>query len=181
MLDNYNDELKAIGKNIRNRRKGMEERISQDTLASTIHIDRNTLSKIENGGYERLTLKQIYDISKALGCNVEYLLGEIEEPRLDNHFVSQKTGLSSKSVSVLLQYSDILDKLLSHKDAPALLNRIETDFSQEAVSRANKAWADAIFDRAEGKPNTRINLIDASYYMLSTLFTGIIKDITEVY
>lgn len=181
MQNNYKKELEIIGENIRVRRKVMKEKISQDSLASTIHIDRNTLSKIENGGYERLTLKQIYDISEVLNCNVEFLTGEIEEPRLDNHFISEKTGLSGKSVRILLQYSDILDKLLSHKDTPALLNRIETDFSREAVNRANKAWADAIFDRAEGKPNTRINLIDASYYMLSTLFTGIVKDITEVY
>ena len=93
-----------VGENIRKRREHLS--MTQEELSEAAHINRNTLSKLENGEieYSEIKLGQFMRLLNALDVDMSYILGG-ENEHIENKEVSEITGLSNKSIEVLRKIS----------------------------------------------------------------------------
>lgn len=70
-----------------------------EELGELLHLDRRTVSNYrQNGEYSISTLVRM---SLLFDCSVDYLLGLSDCRRIDNHSVSEETGLSDGSIERL--------------------------------------------------------------------------------
>lgn len=66
-------DIKLIGKRISTARKN--KNLKQSDICEVLHISQSTLSKIENGYYNNLTLEMINDLSDLFDVSVVWLTG----------------------------------------------------------------------------------------------------------
>ena len=100
-------ELSRIGSLIRHRRK--ECNLSQAALADRMGIgDKKTISEWENGKYPKL--ENVIALSKALGCEPEYLLGCVEHPSVTTSWIAEEIPLSGEAIDALRGLKKECDK-----------------------------------------------------------------------
>lgn len=113
---NFNE----IGERIRQLRKA--KGWSQEDFIEKIDtpLARNTLSAIENGDGNRLTLHFLMQACKLFECDVGYLLGEYTDAKTyDVQYIHDQTGLTMDAICKLqriktevAEYSDVLSAFI---------------------------------------------------------------------
>lgn len=94
--------FQEIGDRIRNLRKASKK--NQDDLVDALRevgapTSRNTISGIENGDGDKLSLEILLGCCRLFGCDMGYLMGEYGDCKTrDNQFIHDQTGLSEKSI-----------------------------------------------------------------------------------
>jgi transcriptional regulator with XRE-family HTH domain len=94
--------------------------LTQKALASSIGVNERTIINWEKG---RPTKKgetplpddvyKLMNLSDALECDIDYLLGRIDTPRRETTDVCETTGLAVETVDSLMQYHNAPDNVLS--------------------------------------------------------------------
>jgi len=118
-----------IGKRITELRK--ERNMSQDDLASDLHVSREVVAKWENGTRD-LKTQYTSDIAEFFGVSADFLLGktDIRKPDVNLQSITLKTGLSEKAI-------EYLERLVESKSQSDLLclKAINTILEQEEHSQ----------------------------------------------
>ncbi len=104
-----------VGENIRKRREHLS--MTQEELSEAAHINRNTLSKLENGEieYSEIKLGQFMRLLNALNVDMSYILGA-ENEHIENKEITDITGLSNKSIEVLRKINEIPRPVIEYED-----------------------------------------------------------------
>lgn len=111
--------MTALGDRIKSRR--LELHWTQDKLASEASISKGFLSDLERGNRSGIGANKILDLSRALGCGVEYLMTgtgeeqveqkEVQIPRKLSEFATAE-GMSFTQVMMLLE---MRQQILAHR------------------------------------------------------------------
>ena len=90
---------------------GKEKNYSQGEFAEDFCMSKSTVVAIEKGD-EKAIGSHIFDLCKAFGCDVGYLLGEYECETKEKQDIQDVTGLSEKAIDRLLLQGSIPDRTL---------------------------------------------------------------------
>ena len=121
-----------------------EAGFTQEQLANRINTNIHSVQNWEQGRTlpEYATLFQLTEI---LGCNMDYLFGNIECRTHDLQFIHEKTGLSEKAISSLIEWNDTglpinrinLSRLMEHPRFPEMMEYMtEYAFSRRIEKHA---------------------------------------------
>lgn len=90
--------------------------ISQEILANKIGLkDKSSIAKIEKSG-DKITLKNVEKLSKALNCSIPYLMGWEEEKNADGEpaHVEELTDKEKHFIEVYSKLSEEQQKLVDN-------------------------------------------------------------------
>ena len=109
----------AVGASIGNRLTHLAHRkgISDSELAKVLHINRSTLSRILNGGTEKVSSQMIIDAAQHFGVSTDFLLGLTDMPDPMNHPV-ESFGLTEVAAKAILSedvHIEMLNRLLENQ------------------------------------------------------------------
>ena len=109
----------AIGASIGERLAHLINRkgISDSDLAKVLHINRSTLSRIINGGTEKVSAQLIVDAAQHFGVSTDFLLGLTDMPDPMNHPV-ESFGLTEAAAKAILSedvHIEMLNRLLENQ------------------------------------------------------------------
>lgn len=109
----------AIGASIGERLAHLINRkgLSDSDLAKALHINRSTLSRIINGGTEKVSAQLIVDAAQYFGVSTDFLLGLTDIPDPMNHPV-ESFGLTEAAAKAILSedvHIEILNRLLENQ------------------------------------------------------------------
>lgn len=109
----------SIGASIGNRLSHLAHRkgISDSELAKVLHINRSTLSRILNGGTEKVSSQMIIDAAQHFGVSTDFLLGLTDMPDPMNHPV-ESFGLTEAAAKAILSedvHIEMLNRLLENQ------------------------------------------------------------------
>ncbi|OGV70472.1 MAG: hypothetical protein A2283_19195 [Lentisphaerae bacterium RIFOXYA12_FULL_48_11] len=134
--------MTALGDRIKTRR--LELRWTQDKLASEANISKGFLSDLERGNRSGIGANKILELSRALGCGVEYLMTgsgedqieqrEVQIPRKLSEFASAE-GLSFTQVMMLLEMKQ---QILAHRSDS--MSRSNDDFDWKKLYESVKEF-----------------------------------------
>ena len=85
----------TFGKRLRKLREG---KFSQEQLAELLHVHNNTISKWENGTQEPRT-KRISELARIFNTTPAYLLGDTDDPSLNDEDTTSNTISRTKQSS----------------------------------------------------------------------------------
>ena len=104
---------------------------SQQSLADALQVDRSLVKSWESETRPVLPrLDNLLAMCKLFNCDLDYLVGNIEEPTHDIAFIHSVTGLSTAAIKKLQTYKHgsaeiiMISKIIEHDDLDYLLNRI---------------------------------------------------------
>ena len=112
-----------------------EKGLSQAELAQKIGLSASQLSRIESGNTPTISSDTLIALAKELGVSTDYILGLTPISEQKNSDISE-LGLSEVAVRKLLEGSintDVLNRLMEHKDFPFLLKLIQIYFCDTAA------------------------------------------------
>lgn len=135
----------AIGATIGARLRHLQDRkgMKDTELAKMLHIDRDTLKRIINGGTEKVSSQVIIDAAQHFGVSTDFLLGLTDVPDAMNYPV-EEFGLTAPAARAILSediHTEMLNLLpenqrfcqLTHTMSHAL----EPDQTEGIMSRNN--------------------------------------------
>lgn len=76
--------------------------ITQATLAGWLGVETSTVSAWEQGT-NFPSIEMLLLIPDALNCDLDYLIGRISEQTHEIHLIKERTGLSSKTINMLIE------------------------------------------------------------------------------
>lgn len=128
-------DTKCIGARIKQQRG----RMAQERLANACGVSRSAVAKWESG--ESLpTIENLGAISRALACPVAYLIGETDNEYFAEAKITERTGLSAKSLFVLeaerltnSRMIDALNTLLEFNNGDVIALFADFFYNQELV------------------------------------------------
>lgn len=125
--ENENSQESKFLKRLAEERK---KKYTQEELAEKIgHKNGQSISNWETGK-SIPNIATIMKLADVLDCDIDYLLGRIDEPTHDIAFIHAETGLSTAAIKKLRSYEHgsipiiLISKIIEHKDLDYLLNRI---------------------------------------------------------
>lgn len=144
----------AIGASIGDRIKFLRTRkgISATDLAKTLHINKSTLSRMENGDSDKVSTQSIVEAAQFFGVSTDFLLGLTDVPDAMNYPV-EKYGLTEAAAKAILSEDvqiDILNLLLENTLFCQLTHTmhyaLEPDQTAGIMSRNNLlAYGESVF------------------------------------
>lgn len=163
-----------IGEKIRKNRK--EAKISQEELCEQLHIGRNSLSNIENGNSEKLTLEHLIKLSAIFHCDIGYFLGEYDNRRVDHAYITETTGLSDNAIIHLMamMQTDSAPGNLNNQSINTLNNLLCSkhfaQFLEQFKDYLNCDYSVPVYRTSPGTPDMEVQSADynpnAGLYMM---------------
>lgn len=144
----------AVGASIGERIKFLRNRkgISAADLAKKLHINKSTLSRMENGESDKVSPQSIVEAAQYFGVSTDFLLGLTDVPDAMNYPV-EKFGLTEAAAKAILSADiqiDILNLLLGNTLFCQLTHTmhyaLEPDQTSGIMSRNNLlAYGESVF------------------------------------
>ena len=104
---------------------------TQQAFADALFVDRSLVRSWENEKKPVLPrLDNLLAMCKLFDCDLDYLIGRIDEPTHDIAFIHNETGLSTAAIKKLNAYGHgsrsvmMISKIIEHNDLDYLLDRI---------------------------------------------------------
>ena len=91
--------------------------LNQKDFAKKVGISNQTFNNLENGKGS-LKLEFLYQIAKACGCDISYLLGDTENRTYIATDICKETGLSEEAVNILKNEKESWEDLQEAKNNP---------------------------------------------------------------
>ena len=157
---------------------------TQDSFAEAIGKTVETVRNWEQGR-ALPEMETLFTISSLLGCDLDYLTGRLDQKTHGLQFIHDQTGLSEKAIIVLQEsrYPEMISKLIEHPDFPRLINNLYQLSDKEVLNKLlsamiiNKITANL---KGEILPQMDTGILEKQYsYTASTIFSGIVRDITD--
>jgi transcriptional regulator with XRE-family HTH domain len=108
------DKMKIFQERLKTR--AADKHFTKESIANSLNVSLPTVKKWY-GGANYPSIETLVDLSKLLKCDLDYLIGNIEQTTHDNKFICEDTGLSEGALDYIRQLpgrqKDILNKLLS--------------------------------------------------------------------
>lgn len=168
-----------------------ELHMTQAALAEQTGLPESTLSRIMQGRVQSIKSQDLARIARGLRVSTDFLLGLTPLPSPKSYEL-RDLGLSADALTVILCRQvnpDILNRLLTHKNFPALTQLIAAYASPElnAGLKAQSELLGCAMDMLTGLPTTRTqvsalkaasgNTADIAY--IQNVFRGIVVDIKK--
>ena len=152
--------LNSLGERIRAERTS--KRLSQDELATKIHLSRQQINYFETDS-RKPDIDKLILIADALNVSTDYLLCRIESKAIENVNISSKIGLSDKSINKLSSFindSFNIDVLYcdwgNYQDFPTIINKIIENKHFEKLIYFIRAYINS-FKKEELKKEIKYN------------------------
>ena len=168
--------LYMIGDRLREER--LKNGFTQEKLAELISVSRITVSAWERGAYLPAT-EVLIKLCDLYHCDMDFLMCRMDNRTHDLQFIQDQTGLSEKSISVLIEWKD---EEGTEKFWPKYLSSIIEDHRFSEIMKCissylfskrieAKAAEKEMYKEAMGEITNEMAML----YQISRIFTNIVE------
>ena len=176
-----NFDKKSLGTRIKELRKQHGFK-TQDKFAESFNVSKETVQNWEQGRFCP-EVPSLYDLADYFDCDIDYLVGRIDEKTHDLQFICDYTGLSAESINLLHEWHTSSD---NRKLWSGYLNTIMNDNRfYELMTEINALMASSKFEgyaEMKGFPEDAIQEIDVQkmrLWNIEHIFTNIMDEMSN--
>lgn len=173
----FGSQLKAL------RRKKFK---TQASFADALDVSIESVRNWEQGR-QIPTPHHLFIICQLLDCDIDFLIGRLDQKTHDVQFIHDQTGLSEEAITQLEglnpDQTALVSRIIEHPDFLKVIKQMQDISDKAAISRCTASMiVSSISDRLNDQSSVAVHadmIEKAMLFSISNLFTQIVCDVTD--